>query len=150
MTRQKILVEIIGENGVKSKKKYPIEADKVVIDPGKRGRGNPPYKPSFNKDCILPYYTGFGPFKRLKQKLLLIDGASKCVSFEFNNGKGIVDMPLWDRPTEEKLFDASVIKAAGATTQKVKISPLLYIALFMVVGMQFLTILLLTGKVRVG
>jgi len=146
----KILVEIIGEAGIKSRKKYPIEGDKILIRKGKRGRGNPAYKPSFDKNCILPYTIGWGPFKRHREKLLLIDGANDCVSFNFKNGEASVKKPLWDKETEEDLFKANVIKAAGATVQRVKIPALLYVALFLVVGMQFLTLLVASGRIRLG
>lgn len=121
-----------------------------MIRAAKRGRGNPAYKVGFDKDCILPYYVGFGPFKIRREKLLLIDNANHCVSFNFNDGEASVKMPLWDKESEEKLFQANVIKSAGATTQKVKISPLLYVALFMVFAMQIITLLQLSGRVRFG
>jgi len=144
--KPKILVEIIGEEGIKSKKKYVIEGNTIVIQP--RKTRNPGYYPKFDRNCLLSYFVGFGPFKRLKQKLLLIDGASECVSFNFTETRGEVDMPFWDRETEKKLFEASVIKAAGASVQRIKIPIFLYILVFMGFAIGFLNFLVATGRIR--
>jgi len=144
--KPKILVEIIGEEGIKSKKKYPIEGSTIVIQP--RKTRNPGYYAKFDRNCLLSYFVGFGPFKRLKQKLLLIEGADKCVNFNFTETPGEVDMPFWDRETEKKLFEASVIKAAGASVQRIKIPIFLYILVFMGFAIGFLNFLVATGRIR--
>jgi len=144
----KIKVDVINESGLKTKK-YPVEGNHIIIREGKRGRGGAGYTPSFDRDCLVPYYVGFWPFKHLKQKLMLIEGADKCVSFNFTEEKAEVDTPTWSREALEKASEATVIKAAGATFQKLKIPALLYIALFMVVGLEFLILLVLSGRVRI-
>jgi len=144
--KPKILVEIIGEEGIKLKKKYPIEGNTIVIQP--RKTRNPGYYPKFGRNCLLSYFVGFGPFKRLKQKLLLIEGANECVSFNFTGKTAEVDMPIWDRETEQKLFEASVIKAAGASVQRIKIPIFLYILVFMGFAIGFLNFLVATGRIR--
>lgn len=150
MFEPKILVEIIGESGIKKRKKYPIEANKVVIRKAKRGRGNPAYKPSFDKNCILPYDVGWGPFKRRKEKLVLIEDANRCVSFKFEKGKATIGMPTWDKDALEKASEANVIKSAGASVQRIKIPALVYVGLFMVVALQIITLLVVSGRVRIG
>lgn len=147
LQKPKILVEIIGANGIKSRKKYPIEEDNVVIRPAKRGRGPPAYKASFDKDCIVPYWKGIWPFKRLKHKLLLMEGATECVNF-YSFTK--VNVPTLDRKGVEKLFEANVIKSAGATTTKVVVPLSLYLFLGVIAVMAFVNILISTGRVRFG
>ena len=145
----KILVEIIDETGIKQKKKFPIESNKIVIRKGKKGPGNIAYKPSFDRDCLLNYQKGFGPFKKLKQKLLLVEGADKCISFKFHKDTAKVDMPVWSRQSEQNLFRASVIKAAGATVQRLQIPVFVYILLFVTAALGFIQLLISTGKIRV-
>lgn len=147
LQKPKILVEIIGPNGIKSRKKYPIEEDKVVIRQAKRGRGPPAYKASFNKDCIVPYWKGIWPFKRLKQKLILMEGSDHCVTFYDDYG---VFVPSFDRSSSEKLFQANVIKSAGSTTTKVQVPLSLYLFLGVIAVMAFVNILISTGRVRFG
>ena len=144
--KPKIKVDVINESGLKTKK-YPIEGNQIIIKPAKRGRGGAGYAAKFDKNCLLPYHVGLWPFKHLKQKLMLIEGAAKCVSFDFTDKKA--NMPNWSREALERASEATVIKAAGATFQKLKIPTLLYIALFLVVGLEFLNLLVLTGKVTI-
>jgi len=147
-SKPKIKVDVINESGLKTRK-YPIEGNTIIIRAAKRGRGGAAYKVNYDKNCLLPYYVGFWPFKRLKQKLMLIEGADECVSFHFTEDGAQVDTPTWSRKSLEDASEASVIKAAGATFQKLKIPTLLYLALFMSIGMQFLTLMVLTGRVRI-
>jgi len=146
--KPKIKVDVINEAGLKTKK-YPIEGNTIVIRAAKRGRGGAAYKAKYDKNCLLPYHTGFGPFKHLKQKLVLIEGADECVSFHFMEDGVQVDKPTWSRNALEKASEATVIKAAGASFQKLRIPTLLYIALFLVVGLEFLNLLVLSGRVRI-
>lgn len=147
LQKPKILVEIIGPNGIKSRKNYEIEGDQVVIRKAKRGRGPAAYKASFNKDCIVPYYKGIWPFRRLKQKLILMEGATECVNFFDVYGTFV---PTIDRSTIEKLFQANVIKSAGSTTTKVQVPLSLYLFLGFIAVLAFVNILVSTGRVRFG
>jgi len=145
--QDKFLVEIIGPNGIKSRKVYEVEGNSVVIRKSKRGRGPPAYKPTFNKDCVIPYWKGFGPFKKLKQKLVLMEGSDHCVAFYDDYG---VYVPTFDRGASEKLFQANVIKSAGSTTTKVQVPLSLYLFLGVIAVMAFINILITSGKVRFG
>ncbi|MDH7607704.1 MAG: hypothetical protein QHH12_08145 [Candidatus Bathyarchaeota archaeon] len=142
--KQKILVEIYDKTGLKKVKKCPIESDHVIIRSPRRGPGGSAYKARFNEDCIIYYTAGLWPFKRLKRKLLLKDGATECINLHADP----IELPTWDRATEEKLFEANVIKAAGATVHRIQIPALLYFLVFMGVVMQFITLLIVTGKVK--
>ena len=145
--QSKFLVEIIGANCVKSRKTYEVDGDSIVIRKAKRGRGPPAYKPTFNKDCILNYWKGIWPFKKLKQRLMLKEGANECVNFY---GGEEVDVPTFDRKASEKLFQANVIKSAGSTTTKVQVPLSLYLFMGIIAVLAFVNILISTGRVRFG
>ena len=147
LRKPKILVEIIGPNGIKSRKKYPIDGNSVVIRPAKRGRGPPAHKATFTKDCIVPYNKGIWPFRRLKQKLLLMEDADECIDF-YSFTK--VNVPTFDRRTSEKLFQANVIKSAGSTTTKVQVPLSLYLFMGIIAVLAFVNILISTGRIRFG
>jgi len=59
-----MLVEIIGENGIKKRKKYPVseEGDKIIIKKPSKGRGQVGWMPEFNRKCFLYYNVGIFPF----------------------------------------------------------------------------------------
>jgi len=147
LRKPKILVEIIGHNGIKSRKKYEIDGNSVVIRKAKRGKGNPAYKATFNKDCIVPYRKGIWPFKRLKQKLVLMEGANECIDF-FSFTK--VNVPTFDRKTSEELFEANVLRKSGALTTKVQVPLSLYLFMGIIAVLAFVNILISTGRVRFG
>jgi len=141
----KEIVEIIGEYGIKKRKKYPVKENKVLIEPPKvKARGHSGWMPDFDKDCFLHYNVGIFPFKRLKRKLMVMDGASKCINFY---GKDAVEIPFYDRETARKLFNAEVIKHAGATTQKVTVPIFVYILLFMALMLGIVNILVSSGRI---
>lgn len=143
----KLLVEIVGESGIIKRKKYPVEGDSVVIRKGAKGRGKTEYRATFTKNCLLPYHVGIWPFKRLKQKLILKNGASKCVDFYTTEG---AEIPLYDRPSAEKLFEANVIRAAGETTQKVTIPAMMWVFLIAILGLNVISLLIVSGRVRIA
>jgi len=141
----KLLVEIIGENGIKKRKKYPIAKDgnKVVIEKATKGRGHAGWMPEFDRDCMLYYFSGIFPFKRLKRKLMVMDGASKCIGFM---GKD-VQVPVYDREASKKFFKANVIKSAGETAHKVTVPIFVYLLLFLLFMLGIVNILVGTGRI---
>jgi len=121
-----------------------------VIRPARRGPGGAPYKAKFDRDCIIVYWKGFGPFKKLCQKLILIEGAEECIRFRFMGKEYELNMPVFDRDAAENFFKAAVIKAAGATVQKITIPISVYIILVLVAIMQFISLLILSGRVKIA
>lgn len=141
--RDKFLVEIIGENGIKSRKKYRIENNRVMIDPPKkRGRGHSGWMPEFNRNCILYYHAWFLFFRRLKCKLMVMEGASKCIEFK---GKD-VEVPVYDMEASKKHITANVIKSAGETTQKITIPVFVYVLLGILFVLALLNLLVSSGR----
>jgi hypothetical protein len=146
-SKQKILVEIYDSTGLKSRKKYPIEADQVVIRKGRPVPGGAAYKAKFDEDCVVYFWSGYWPFKSLKRKLMLQDGATECINIRAP--PMIFKIPMWDRATEEELFKASVIKASGASMLKLQIPTLLYIMSFAGIAISVIILMVLTGRVRI-
>ena len=140
----KIRVDIINNGVLESTKKYPIEGSSVIIRKAKRGRGHPEYRAKFSKDCFVQYYTGRLFWRKLRQKLVLLKNADECVKFHRED----VELAMWDREAEERLFDAGAIRNAGATLQKLQISPFLYVAVFGNLAISFIVLLFASGQVR--
>ena len=138
----KEIVEIIGENGIKKRKKYPIEQNKVVID--KQKTKHTGWMPEFTKHSFLYYFSGVFPFKRLKRKLMVMEGADKCIEFR---GKDDVEVPVYNKEVVKKLFEAEVIKHAGATTQKVGVPIFVYLLLFLALILGIVNILVSSGRI---
>lgn len=141
---EKIRVDIIGSEGIKSSKKYPIVGNSVEIE--KKTGKRPSYRPKFSKDCILPYFTGKWIFKKINFKLMLKEGANECINY-YSGDK--VNVPTCDRKAIKDYFDAHVVKHAGATTQKIQIPMLLYVGFIAVIILQVIGILLQTGRIRI-
>ena len=139
----KEIVEIIGENGIKKRKKYPIEQNKVVIDKQKTKHAG--WMPEFSKHSFLYYFSGVFPFKRLKRKLMVMEGANKCIEFR---GKEDVEVPVYNKEVVKKLFEAEVIKHAGATTQKIGIPIFVYLLLFLMLMLGIVNILVTSGRIH--
>jgi hypothetical protein len=141
--KQKMRVDIKTEKGLIIKK-CEIEDNSVIIEKGSRGRGKASYKANYDSSCVLDYWVGIRPFKRLKQKLMLMDGADSCISFK----KDDVNLPVFDRSTSNRHIVANVIKNAGATTQKLNVPLSLYLIVGAVAVIGIINLLLSSGRVR--
>ena len=138
-------VQIIVENDIRTGKKYPIKGNKVLIEkPKTKGRGHSGWMPEYTRDCFLYYVAGHFPFKKLKRKLMVVFGASKCIEFK---GKKGVEVPVYDRETAKKLFEAEVIQHAGASTQKVTVPIFVYLLLFICLMLGIVNILVGSGRI---
>ena len=140
----KMLVETISATGA-LKKRYNYEGNKLLIRKGKDRHAG--YNPRFSKNSIIPYRTGFGPLKFWKHKVILIDGADECLNF--NAELPEAEIPVWDRKSEEKLFEANVIKASGTVSNKIQIPTLFYLLLIFPTILGFVNILIMTGRLRI-
>jgi len=145
MFEPKILVEIIGKTETK-KKKVKVQQDHIEVYKGRRGRGGVAYRPQFDNSCLVKYKTGIWPFRRLKQKLILVEGAEKCVSFYPE--RKTAEVPWYDMKAMERIWNAHVIKASGAIKQKLEVPTLLYIMIAAVLIAQILSALIFTGRIR--
>jgi len=116
----KIRVEILRPNGMKPRK-CEIEGKYIIIKRGKGVRGDPTIKAGFSKDSIIYYETGIPGFKRLKQKVLWVDGHKDCVAFKGKTGLSYFDVAGF--------FEAGAIRNAGRVQTTLKIPFMLYVAL---------------------
>lgn len=145
----KIRTEIITMTGRILKKKLPYRQHKVIVKEARKGRGGAGYQPSFNKLCILEEDKGFWPFKKTDKKLVLIDGAEKCIEFHLDPKKTTIDIPRYDRESAEKLFEASTIKNAGMTGSKIQIPTAFYVLSILPTILIFIVLLAVTGKIAI-
>jgi len=122
----KLLVEIITDSGL-IRKKCKVEENKVIIEKPSKGRGKVGWTPTFSKDCLVPYFVGIWPLKRLKFKLIVKEKAEVCVNF-FSK-KEDVDVPEITPKTVEELGKSSILKTAGKSTQKVTVPLSLYVVI---------------------
>lgn len=134
---KKELVEIIGQNTIKKRKKFLVKGNQVIINKGARGRGQVGWKPKYNSDCYLYYNSGF-PFFRLKRKLQVDEGAKSCRNQ--NNGS-------YEKYEVDELFSANVIKHAGETKQKIEFPIMAYLLLAGLFFLGALQILMISGRV---
>jgi len=148
MFEPKILVEVIGENGIKSRKTHRINGNKVIIEKPEKGRGKVGWAPKFDKDCIL--HRDFRPFpwvfKRHSSKLIVMEGAKECISFLAKDKRAKI--PKLDKATITELMKASVLKAAGQVKQKIEIPVFFWLFMFMLIGLGALNLMAELGLIR--
>jgi hypothetical protein len=137
--KPKIRVEILKETGMKVKK-CVVDYQRIIIRHGRRGAGGQEYAPHFTKGSLIPYETGFGPFKRLHYKLMIFDGAEDCIDFDVEN-KTVIPA-TWDRHTFEKAARAGALHAEGEIILKGQNTGLTYVLLFLCAGNFFIVLLL--------
>lgn len=106
---KKILVEIVG-GAFPKKKKCEVVGNAVMIEHGRSGRGGAAQTAKFDNSCLVPYMAGLPPFRYVKYKLILREGASQCVSFAENAGTNAPSCSVCDVSNYGK---ATVIKLAG-------------------------------------
>jgi hypothetical protein len=138
MFREKISVDLITPKGVR-RKKLVVEGKYVILKEGKGVRGDPTVKAEFDDDCLLYYKSFFG--LRLHQKLVLVEGHKKCVSFRPKVGLSYFDV--------KGFFNAGAIKNAGSTIQHIKIPLAFYLIVGAVLILQVITLLLSSGRIRI-
>jgi len=141
---QKVLVEVLGANGVRKRKKYPVEGDSIIIRKAKGRRTG--YSVKFDKDCRLFDYVGIWPFKRLREVYTVKQDASECVNYYNKEG---VETPTMDRKSSEKLFQVNVIKSAGETANKITIPTVLWLMLGAIIFLNVLSLLIASGRIRI-
>ena len=139
MFKDKILVDILTPKGIK-KKKLLVEGKYIIVKQGKGVRGDPVLKAEFDESCILWFKTW--RFGHLKQKLMWIEGHKKCVSFKPKTSLSYFDAKGY--------FDSGAIKNAGSTIQHIKIPLTFYLIIGAVLVMQIISLLISSGRVRIG
>lgn len=139
----KIRVEIIG--GAYPKKiNAEVEGNHVIIQPGAKGRGGAPYKAEYDNSCLVPYWSGFSIFKTIKFKLLLKEGASKCVSF----AKSAAEIaPTCTQQDIARFSNATVIRNAGML--KPENRTFVYVLLLINIVISILAVAVASGRLAI-
>lgn len=140
--KPKILVEIVG--ATPNKRRLPIDGKKVIVKEGKAGRGNEAVTAEFSNGCLIPYWAGIPPFRSMKHKLILKEGASKCVNFDDPKN---TDAPSCTLADVQRFGEATVIKAAGMNKNPLNMG-ILYILLFAALALGVLNLLVASGNIR--
>lgn len=142
MRKRKILVEFVG-GAFPKKKKYVIneEGNKIILKPGQKGKGGAEQLASFDQSCLVPYHSGL--FRTIKYKLLLKEGADKCISFA---GKD-VECPTCSKNDVGNYGNATVIKLAGALKPPFNMG-VIYILLGVIIVVGIIGILVSSGRIH--
>jgi hypothetical protein len=133
---------------VVKKKKYPYEANEIILKPYKKGPKSAGYAAEFDPKAVITYHKGLWPFRSIGKRVMLMESAGKCISYE-NGHTNEADIPIWSRQYEEKLFDANVLKAAGTVNSKTQTSTMLYIIGIAGIIMNVIVLLVITGRLRI-
>lgn len=141
--KQKILVEIIGGPFPK-KKKCLVDENRVILRPAKEGRGGAAITADFDNGCLVPYYTGLWPLRSIKHKLVLKEGASKCVNFI---DKDDTNAPTCTKSDVSKFGQATVIKLSGSLKPPFNVN-IIYVLLVVGLILTGISILVGTGRLR--
>lgn len=104
-------VEIIYKTGDSRIKKCQIAGNRVIIEQKRRGRGGKGWSPTFDKACIIERKTRKLIFKRVEKRLMVMEGAEKCVNFAPT--QKAVNIPTFDRKECQEFFDVSVLRQSG-------------------------------------
>lgn len=139
-SKQKIRVDIIT-GYLPRKKNCVIEEGQVIIQQG-HGKGATSYKAKFDNSCLIPYKTGIWPFRSVKHKLFLKEGAFECVSFSGDNPKA----PQATTGQVRKFATATVINRAGNIPEEKK--TILYLLIGANIVLSFITLLVASGNLR--
>jgi hypothetical protein len=149
----RILTEIYGPQGMR-KRKLRVEGNQVIVRSSKKGRGLPDYRASFDESSIILYKKGIWPFKLLRQKVMLIDGADKCISLHYGfdaqgSPQARLDLPLYDRSAMERLAEATVIKNAGNVSAKMQIPGSFFMVSLLGLALSLITLLVVSGRLKI-
>lgn len=71
-------------------------------------------------------------------------------AIEFDCESETINAPHWDKKTEENMFRAKVIRAAGETGQKLHIPLALYLILIINLVVSVVVLLVSSGKIKLG
>lgn len=101
---------------------------------------------TFNNKSLMYKSALFGAKKYFAVEVF--PDATKAI--EFDTETSTTTMPHWDKATEEKLFEAKVIKAAGETGQKLKVPMAIYLLILVNIGVSVFILLMASGRIKLG
>jgi len=131
------------------RRKLRVEGNQVIVRRASKGRGSPDYRASFDESSIVLFRKGVWPFRFLRQKLMLIDGADHCISFHYEIEKGTLTMPVYDRAAMERLAEATVVKNAGNVSAKMQIPGSFFMVSMLGLVLNVVTLLVISGRLKI-
>jgi hypothetical protein len=131
------------------RRKLRVDGNQVIVKRSDKGRGSPDYRATFDENSIVLFRKGLWPFRLLRQKLMLIDGADHCISFHYEINKGTVDMPVYDRSAMERLAEATVVKNAGNVSAKMQVPGSFFLVSMLGIVLNVVTLLVVSGRLKV-
>jgi len=141
----KITVEIIGKART-IKKKCKIRGNLIVLQ--KKTKNHPEKTASFTKDSLLDREVGLIR-KKIRQKLMMFDGATHCIDFTEKRGKLTKAQASLDHDAIKHIFDAEAWHKAGQVHTKIDVPMSLYIMLFILAGLGIVNIIIGSGRVQI-
>jgi hypothetical protein len=141
LRQQQILVEFVG-GAFPKKKKCVVEGNRVILRQAREGRGGAAITAEFDANCLVPYRSGLT--RGLKYKLLLTEGADKCVSF----ARGLAEVPTCTKQDVSNYGNATVIKLAGSLKPPFNIN-LIYVLLIAGIILTVFSILVGSGRIHI-
>lgn len=118
----------------------PIIGNQVIISPATIGRSGASQKAEFDNTCLIPYLGGFP--RTVKHKVMLKEGATKCVSFKGSGDQA----PSCSINDVNEFSKASVIRLSGQLRGENK--TFIYILLFIIIILSVISILMGSGRIR--
>jgi len=136
--KPKILVEILKGPPIHVvRKKCPIQENKVIIEPAKRGRkGHGAWEVPLHSDAII--HDG-RLFK--KPKIMVMDGADEPIRFSWDKVEKKPNVNL-GRIDVRRIFEAEVVEKAGTVKVKYEMPVLFWLILGIQLVSVFLTFLI--------
>lgn len=139
----KVRVEIIGKSHF-TKKKCRVRGNLIEIE--KETKKHPAYTAEFTEDCLLTEEYG-RIRKKTRWKLMILSGATKCISFASKRGQLKKDLPYLDRAAIKHHFEKEVMHKQGTVHSKLDVPMALYVMVFVLIGLAFVNILMSSGRV---
>ena len=144
LKKNKECVEILSGNTIKSRKKYPVENNVVILEKPGKGRGKVGWMPKYNESCFIYRHNLFGILKR---KLTVIEGSTHCIDY-ISEDKEAATYPVTISILNE-WYKANILKHAGQSTQSIKVPLALYLIVGAVLVLQVIQFLAMQGIIRV-
>lgn len=136
-------VEILSGNTIKSRKKYKVENNTVVIEKAGKGRGHIGWTPKYSESSFIYKRNIFGILKR---KLVVIEGSDRCIDFKTEDDEART-YPVTIQ-TIKQWYEAKLLEHAGQSTQNIKVPILLYLLIGGVLILEIFNFLVTQGMIR--
>lgn len=144
MIRQKNKIRVVIVGGYLPKKKMcEYIGNQIILEKETRKNGAEK-KITFDNSCLVPYLSGFPPFRSVKHQVFLKEGATECVSWAEPE---TADTPSAKLRDVKNFMRANIIFRAGNPQTEKK--TIIYLMLGIIIILNIIGILAATGNIRV-